>query len=155
MRRAIYQAKRIGLDGVHRLPAVVVEQMGDAYPMLREHAGQIERIVRAEEEKFSETLARGMKVFEDLAGQEAITAEDAFALVATYGFPIELAQELAEERGQALDMDGFRELMEEPPRGVARRGRRHDAADRRPARRGRASGRPSSSATRRPTCSPR
>ena len=45
LRRAIYQAKRIGLDGVHRLPAVVVEQMGDAYPMLREHAGQIERIV--------------------------------------------------------------------------------------------------------------
>ena len=113
LRRAIYQAKRIGLDGVHRLPAVVVEQMGDAYPMLREHAGQIERIVRAEEEKFSETLARGMKVFEDLAGQEAITADDAFALVATYGFPIELAQELAEERGQALDMDGFRDLMEE------------------------------------------
>ena len=113
LRRAIYQAKRIGLEGVHRLPAVVVEQMGDAYPMLREHAGQIERIVRAEEEKFSETLARGMKVFEDLAGQEAITADDAFALVATYGFPIELAQELAEERGQALDMDGFRDLMEE------------------------------------------
>ena len=112
LRRAIYQAKRIGLDGVHRLPAVVVEQMGDAYPMLREHAEQIERIVRAEEEKFSETLARGMKVFEDLAGQEAITAEDAFALVATYGFPIELAQELAEERGQALDMDGFHALME-------------------------------------------
>ncbi len=87
--------------------------MGDAYPMLREHAAQIERIVRAEEEKFSETLARGMKVFEDLAGQEAITADDAFALVATYGFPIELAQELAEERGQALDMDGFRDLMEQ------------------------------------------
>jgi alanyl-tRNA synthetase len=69
--------------------------------------------VRAEEEKFSETLARGMKVFDDLAGQEAITADDAFVLVATYGFPIELAQELAEERGQALDMDGFRDLMED------------------------------------------
>ena len=113
LRRAIYQAKRIGLERVHRLPAVVVEQMGDAYPMLREHAGQIERIVRAEEEKFSETLARGMKVFEELAGQEAITAENAFTLVATYGFPIELAQELAEERGQALDLDGFQDLMEE------------------------------------------
>ncbi|HEX4527017.1 MAG TPA: alanine--tRNA ligase [Gaiellaceae bacterium] len=113
LRRAIYQAKRIGLAEVHRLPAVVIEQMGEAYPTLREHAAQIERIVRAEEEKFSETLARGMKVFEDLAGQEAITADDAFALVATYGFPIELAQELAEERGQALDMDGFRDLMEQ------------------------------------------
>jgi alanyl-tRNA synthetase len=113
LRRAIYQAKRIGLEGLHRLPAVVVEQMGDAYPTLREHAADIERIVRAEEEKFSETLARGMKVFDDLAGKEAITAEDAFTLVATYGFPIELAQELAEERGQAIDLDGFLDLMEQ------------------------------------------
>ena len=112
LRRAIYQAKRIGLEGVHRLPAVVVEQMGDAYPLLREHAADLERVVRGEEEKFSETLARGMKVFDELAGKEAISAEDAFALVATYGFPIELAQELAEERGQPLDLDGFHALME-------------------------------------------
>jgi alanyl-tRNA synthetase len=113
LRRAIYQAKRIALDDVYRLPAVVVEQMGDAYPLLREHAGEIERIVRNEEEKFSETLSRGMKVFEELAGQEAISAEDAFLLVATYGFPIELTQELAEERGQPVDIDGFRDLMQQ------------------------------------------
>src|SRR5436305_715848 len=113
LRRAIYQAKRIGLEGVHRLPAVVIEQMGDAYPALREHAADIERIVRAEEEKFSETLARGMKVFDDLAGQDAISAQDAFDLATTYGFPIELTQELAEERGQPVDVDGFRALMEE------------------------------------------
>jgi alanyl-tRNA synthetase len=121
LRRAIYQARRIGLEGVHRLPAVVIEQMGDAYPALREHAADIERIVRAEEEKFSETLARGMKVFDELADKDAIGADDAFALVATYGFPIELAQELAEERGQALDLDGFRDLMEEH-REVSRAG---------------------------------
>jgi alanyl-tRNA synthetase len=121
LRRAIYQARRIGLDRVYRLPAIVIEQMGDAYPMLREHAADIERIVRAEEEKFSETLARGMKVFDELSGQEAITADDAFTLVATYGFPIELAQELAEERGQPLDMDGFRALMDEH-RDVSRGG---------------------------------
>jgi alanyl-tRNA synthetase len=121
LRRAIYQAQRIGLDRVYRLPAVVIEQMGDAYPMLREHAADIERIVRAEEERFSETLARGMKVFDDLAGNESISAENAFALVATYGFPIELAQELAEERGQPLDMDGFRALMDEH-REVSRAG---------------------------------
>jgi alanyl-tRNA synthetase len=54
-----------------------------------------------------------MKEFEDLAGQEAVTADDAFRLAATYGFPIELTQELAEERGQAVDLDGFRRLMEE------------------------------------------
>jgi alanyl-tRNA synthetase len=113
LRRAIYQARRIGLQDVYRLPAVVIEQMGEAYPALREHAAEIERIVRAEEEKFAETLSRGMKVFDELADRAAITAEDAFALVATYGFPIELAQELAEERGQTIDLDGFRDLMDE------------------------------------------
>jgi alanyl-tRNA synthetase len=113
LRRAIYQARRIGLDGVHRLPAVVVEQMGDAYPILRDHADDLERVVRTEEERFSETLARGMKEFDELADRDAISAQDAFTLVATYGFPIELAQELAEERGQPIDLDGFRELMEQ------------------------------------------
>ena len=69
--------------------------------------------MRAEEERFSETLARGLKVFDELAGKDAIDADDAFTLAATYGFPIELTQELAEERGQAVDVDGFRALMEE------------------------------------------
>jgi alanyl-tRNA synthetase len=121
LRRAIYQGRRIGLEGVHRLPAVVIEQMGDAYPILREHADDIERIVRAEEERFTETLLRGMKEFEDLAGRDAISADDAFRLAATYGFPIELTQELAEERGQALDIDGFHRLMAEH-REVSRAG---------------------------------
>ena len=113
LRRAIHQANRIGLEGSHRLSRVVVDQMGDAYPLLREHADDIERIWRGEEERFSETLARGMKVFDDLAGKDAISADDAFLLTATYGFPIELTEELAEERGQAVDVDGFRQLMEE------------------------------------------
>ena len=121
LRRAIHQANRIGLEGSHRLSRVVVAQMGDAYPLLAEHADEIERIWRAEEERFSETLARGMKVFDELARQEAIAAVDAFALAATYGFPIELTQELAEERGQPVDVDGFRELMEEH-REVSRAG---------------------------------
>jgi alanyl-tRNA synthetase len=111
LRRAIQHANRIGLEKLHRLPAVVVEQMGDAYPELREHAAEIERVVRAEEERFSETLARGMKVFDELAGNDAVSADDAFTLAATFGFPIELTQELAEERGQAVDVDGFRDLM--------------------------------------------
>jgi alanyl-tRNA synthetase len=112
LRRAIHQANRIGLQGSHRLSRVVVEQMGDAYPQLREHADAIEAIWRREEERFSETLARGQKVFDELAGQEAVSADDAFALAATYGFPIELTEELAEERGQRVDVDGFRQLME-------------------------------------------
>jgi alanyl-tRNA synthetase len=113
LRRAIHQANRIGLTGSHRLARVVARQMGDAYPLLAEHVDTIEAVWRAEEERFSETLARGQKVFDELAGQEAITAEDAFQLAATYGFPIELTEELAEERGQRVDVDGFRALMED------------------------------------------
>ena len=121
LRRAIQHANRIGLDRIYRLPAVVIEQMGEAYPHLREQAGEIERVVRQEEERFSETLARGLKVFDELADKPAISADDAFTLVATYGFPIELTQELAEERGQPVDVDGFRLLMEEH-RDVSRAG---------------------------------
>ena len=113
LRRAIQHAQRIGLDRVYRLPAVVVEQMGDAYPELQEHAGEIERHVRAEEERFRETLARGLKEFDALADKAAIDGEDAFTLATTYGFPIELTVELAEERGQPVDVDRFRILMEE------------------------------------------
>ena len=112
IRRAVYQAHRIGLGDVYRLPAIVVEQMENAYPELREHAGEIERIVRAEEERFTETLERGTKLFDELAGQGAISGEDAFTLAATYGFPVELTVELAEERGQAVDVDGYKLAME-------------------------------------------
>ncbi|MBA2475300.1 MAG: alanine--tRNA ligase [Actinobacteria bacterium] len=121
VRRAVQQGRRIGLEGVYRLPAVVVEQMGDVYPELREHAGQIERIVRAEEERFGETLARGLRVFEELAGSRAVTAEQAFTLATTYGFPIELTVELAEERGQPVDVDEYGRLLEEH-RTVSRAG---------------------------------
>ena len=111
IRRAVQHGQRIGLRDVYRLGGKVVEQMGDAYPELREHAAEIERVVKAEEERFGETLQRGMKVFDELAGKESISGEDAFTLAATYGFPIELTQELAEERGQPVDVDRFHELM--------------------------------------------
>src|SRR3954469_12144259 len=112
IRRAVQHGQRIGLKDVYRLGAKVVEQMGDAYPELREHAAEIERVVKAEEERFGETLQRGMKVFDELAGKASISGDDAFTLAATYGFPIELTQELAEERGQPVDVDRFRDLME-------------------------------------------
>ncbi len=112
IRRAVLQAHRIGLTDVYRLPAVVIAQMEAAYPELREHAGEIERIVRAEEERFTETLERGTKLFAELAGRETISGEEAFTLQATYGFPIELTVELAEERGQAVDVDGYQVEME-------------------------------------------
>ena len=148
IRRAVQQAQRIGLADVWRLPAVVVEQMGDAYPELRRDAEKIEREIKAEEARFEETLARGLERFEELAGQPGISADDAFALAATYGFPIELTVELAEERGQQVDVDGYRELMDRAPRGLQRSRRRVGTCDRGGAQR-------SSSATRRRRCSRR
>jgi alanyl-tRNA synthetase len=114
IRRAVQHGMRIGLESpfLPGLADAVIEQMGSAYPELVEHRDQIHRVLSAEEERFSETLARGMKMFEELAGARAISAEDAFTLATTYGFPIEQTQELAEERGQSVDVDRFRELME-------------------------------------------
>jgi alanyl-tRNA synthetase len=121
IRRAVQHGQRIGLDRVYRVPGLVVESMGDAYPELKAHAEEIEQVVRLEEERFTETLARGLKVFDEVAAKDGILGEDAFTLAATYGFPVELTQELAEERGRPVDVDRFRELMEEH-REVSRAG---------------------------------
>ncbi len=112
IRRAVQQGRRIGLDDVHRVTGVVVEQMAAAYPELEERAADIERTARVEEEKFRETIERGLKLFEELAGKDAISGEEAFTLAATYGFPLELTVELAEERGQAVDVDEYQREME-------------------------------------------
>lgn len=112
IRRAVQQAQRIGLSDVHRLSGVVADQMGEAYPELVARAGEIERVLRLEEERFLETLDRGLKLFEELDADHPITGEEAFTLAATYGFPLELTVELAEERGQAVDVDGYQAEME-------------------------------------------
>ena len=112
VRRAVAQSRRIGLADIHRLSGVVVEQMSGAYPKLRERAADVERVIRTEEERFGETLERGLGLFEELAGEDVVTGEQAFALAATYGFPLELTTELAQERGQAVDVDGYRVEME-------------------------------------------
>jgi alanyl-tRNA synthetase len=113
IRRAVQQARKIGLDELWRISSVVVGQTSAWYTELEENRRTIEEVLRAEEERFSETLARGMRVFEELAADTALSGEDAFVLAATYGFPIELTVELAEERGQAVDVDEFQRLMEE------------------------------------------
>ena len=113
IRRAVQQARKIGLDDLWRLSDVVVEQMGEWYPELVANRQNIREVLRAEEERFSETLARGMKLFEEVAARGDISGDDAFTLTATYGFPIELTVELARERGLVVDEDGFKGLMEE------------------------------------------
>jgi alanyl-tRNA synthetase len=113
IRRAVQHGQRIGLEEVWPVTRVVTAQMENWYPELREHADEVEQIVRAEEERFSETLARGMKLFEEIAKRGAISGEDAFLLHDTYGFPLELTRELAEERGLAVDEEEFTRRMAE------------------------------------------
>ena len=112
IRRAVQQAQTIGLEELWRLTDVVVEQMGDAFPELREHAADIQRVIKTEEEQFERTMTRGMAIFDELAS-DTLSGEAAFKLHDTYGFPIELTRELALERGMPVDEDRFTELMQE------------------------------------------
>jgi alanyl-tRNA synthetase len=114
VRRATQHGLRIGMKPpfLPGLADVVIEQMGTAYPGLVEHRAEIHRVLAAEEERFGETLERGMTIFEEAAAKGEITGDDAFELQATYGFPIELTQELARERGLALNEEEYDRLME-------------------------------------------
>src|SRR5215203_1594517 len=73
IRRAVQQARTIGLQDLWRVSDVVVEQMGTAYPELPQAQGRIRDVLRAEEEKFGETLARGLKLFEEVAAAGSIS----------------------------------------------------------------------------------
>ena len=113
VRRAVHQARTIGLDDLWRISDVVSDQMGPWFPELVENRDRIRGALRAEEERFTETLARGVKLFDEVADRGAISGKDAFDLTATYGFPFELTRELARERSIPVDEDGFQRLMAE------------------------------------------
>ena len=121
IRRAVHQARTIGLDDLWRISDTVVEQMGNWFPELPENRERIREVLHAEEERFTETLARGMKLFEEVASRGAISGKEAFDLTATYGFPFELTRELALERGIPVDEDDFQQRMAEH-REVSRAG---------------------------------
>src|SRR5438067_1378133 len=122
IRRAAQHGQRIGMQPpfLAGLADAVIEQMGGAYPELAEHRREIQQVLTAEEERFGETLERGMKIFEEAATRGEITGEDAFTLQATYGFPIELTQELARERGLGVNDEEYTKLFEEH-REISRR----------------------------------
>src|SRR5436190_7049586 len=113
IRRAVQQARTIGLSDLWRITDIVVEQMGPWYPELDENRSLIRETIKTEEERFSQTLERGLKLFEEVAARGVITGEDAFTLAATYGFPFELTRELAGERGLQVDEDEFSRRMAE------------------------------------------
>jgi len=113
IRRTIQQGARIGLEPpfLVELSERVVEVMGSTYPEIVDHREHVHRALEAEEQRFAQTLERGMRLFDEVASKGNISGEDAFQLHDTYGFPLELTVELAEERGLAVDEDGFTSLM--------------------------------------------
>jgi len=129
IRRAVRYGHEMGIEGpfLARLAATVVETMGDAYPHLVEAQDQIRALLQTEEQKFQRTLRRGRAEFERVAAQydNRLPGDVAFKLYDTYGFPIELTQELAAQQGLAVDMDGFQRAFqahrEKSRRGAAER----------------------------------
>jgi alanyl-tRNA synthetase len=116
IRRAVQQAGRVGLEPPYlaQLADVVIEEMKSGYPELERHRDDIHRILSAEEERFGQTLARGMRLFDEVAQKGGdIPGEEAFRLHDTYGFPLELTQELARERGLGVNDEEFTKLMEQ------------------------------------------
>ncbi len=85
--------------------------MGDVYPELASKEQHIERVTRAEEERFLETIAGGLTRMEELRHQPIISGEDAFKLYDTYGFPLDLTQMIAAEHGHAVDVEGFERAL--------------------------------------------
>jgi len=117
LRRAVRHGKNLGAKGafLYQLVPVVAQIMKDYYPNVTKNIEFIQGIVKDEENRFLRTLADGEKKFADIAQQSdgTISGESAFMLYDTYGFPYELTLELAEERGLAVDAQGFENAMEE------------------------------------------
>ena len=93
------------------LTRAVSSLMGDVYPELVSKEQHLERVTRAEEERFLETIEGGLSRMEELRHQPIISGEDAFKLYDTYGFPLDLTQMIAAEHGHAVDVEGFEEAL--------------------------------------------
>ena len=118
IRRALRHGHKLGANEpfFHKMLGVLIEQMGEAYPELIKHQANIEKQLHKEELKFAETLDTGMQLFkkatENLSG-DVIPGDIAFKLYDTYGFPLDLTQDVAREHGQTVDVEGFEHCMSE------------------------------------------
>lgn len=118
IRRAIRHGHKLGQKDAffHSLVQALVDQMGEAYPELKQQQVQIEKILLTEEQQFEKTLDKGMAVLEsELANLNAkeIPGQLVFTLYDTYGFPVDLTNDIAREREMSIDLDGYEKLMEE------------------------------------------
>ncbi|MCC6580272.1 MAG: alanine--tRNA ligase [Phycisphaeraceae bacterium] len=137
LRRILRRAVRHGWQTLNvkepflcRLVPAVVSAMGDAFPELQKNPTHVAELIREEEESFERTLDRGIALFNEAVNRtiqsssssssssseevrSSISSEDAFKLHDTYGFPLDLTQVMAEERGLTVDVEGFDKLMEQ------------------------------------------
>ena len=115
LRRASKYAKSLGINKpfMAELVDVVIDIMGSFYPYLKEKVQICKQIIKAEEEKFLATLASGEKRFEAIAEKSngTISGVDAFTLYDTFGFPLELTMEYAEEKGLTVDVEEFKKYL--------------------------------------------
>ena len=125
VRRILRRAARFGRElkmhepFMYKLVPVVVDCLGDAFGEIKARADYVSTVIESEEAGFGATLDNGIKIFNTAAEQAAnktdktISGEDAFRLYDTYGFPVDLTQLMAQERGLKIDTDEFNILMEE------------------------------------------
>jgi len=114
IRRAIMKGRSIGIQTAFAsdIANVVIEMFQDTYNELADNADCILSELEKEEEKFQMTIEKGMKEFEDMGFDKNISGKEAFVLFSTYGFPVELIQELASKRNITLDYESFQKELE-------------------------------------------
>ncbi len=120
LRRAARFGRELGLEKpfLHQVCHTVIDRMGQQYPELVEGRVQIEKIIHIEEDRFAGALARGMDLLDDVFekmdrnGAKVVPGEELFRLYDTYGFPLDLTQDIADDRGYTLDRAGFEAAME-------------------------------------------
>ncbi|MED1726033.1 alanine--tRNA ligase [Brevibacillus parabrevis] len=121
LRRAVRMGKKLGVEKpfLYSLTETVGTMMGEFYPEVVEKRAFIEKVIRAEEERFHETLNDGLAILSDMvkaakdSGQTQLSGQDVFKMYDTYGFPVDLTEDFANEQGLSVDRDGFDKAMEE------------------------------------------
>jgi alanyl-tRNA synthetase len=114
LRRAVRYGRSLGFRApfFHKLVDVLARTMGDVFPEIRAKQKQIEDVLKLEEETFNKTLDRGIELFNEAAAKGNITGAFAFKLYDEQGFPLDLTELMARERGLTVDTEGFNTLME-------------------------------------------
>lgn len=137
LRRAARHGRLLGIEGsfLYKIAKTVMEESKGAYPELEEKFEYIEKVIKNEEGRFAETIDQGLVILEDYikeikaSGKTSLEGDKAFKLYDTYGFPIDLTKEIADEAGISVDEDGFNALMnEQKERARIARGDMEDAA---------------------------